>query len=82
MCVRGMVRDQDIRVLVNEAATVVDLVVDDQEQVLLGVMLGHLLEGKFLGVRHGVRWDEKSVQAGNQSVALLVLSIGHVGQIE
>lgn len=41
--------------LVNEAGAVVDLVVDDHEQVLLGVVLGDLLESEFLAVRHDGR---------------------------
>lgn len=82
MCEQRRVRGQDVRMLVNEAATVVDLVVDDQEQVLLGVMLGHLLDGEFLVGRHDVLWEERSVEAENQSVAVLVLSVGHVGPIE
>lgn len=43
----------DVRVLINEAADIVDLVVDDHVQVLLGVVRGDLLEGEFLGIRHG-----------------------------
>ena len=41
-----------VRVLINEAGAVVDLVVNDHVQVLLGAVLGHLLEGEFLGVGH------------------------------
>lgn len=39
---------RNIRVLINEAAAVVDLVVDDHVQVLLGVVARDLLEGEFL----------------------------------
>lgn len=40
---------KDVRVLIDEAGAVVDLVVDDQIQVLLGVVLGDLLESEFFG---------------------------------
>jgi hypothetical protein len=39
-------------VLIDEAAAVVDLLVDDQVEILLGVVLGNLREGEFLGGRH------------------------------
>lgn len=38
--------------LIDEAAGVVDLVVDDHVQVLLGVVARDLLEGEFLVGRH------------------------------
>lgn len=38
--------------LVDERGAVVDLVVHDEVEVLLGVVLGNLLEGEFLLVRH------------------------------
>lgn len=38
--------------LVNEASAVVDLVVNDHVQVLLGVVGGDLLESEFLGFGH------------------------------
>lgn len=38
--------------LIDEAGAVVDLVVDNQVEILLGVVLGDLLEGEFLGFRH------------------------------
>lgn len=37
-----------LRVLVNEAGGIVDLIVDDQEDILLGVVLRNLGESKFL----------------------------------
>lgn len=46
---------RNIRVLVNEAAAVVDLVVDDHVQVLLGVVARDLLEGEFLVGHDGGR---------------------------
>ena len=45
----------DVRVLVHEARGVVDLVVDDQVQVLLGRVLRDVRVCELLGVRHGVR---------------------------
>lgn len=50
------VQRRDIRVLVYERRRVVDLVVNDHEQIFLGVVGGDFLEGEFL--RHfdgGVR---------------------------
>lgn len=44
----------DVRVLVDEAGGVVDLVVNDHVQVLLGGVGGDLLEGELLDIRHGV----------------------------
>lgn len=44
---------RDVRVLIDEAGAVVDLVMDNHVQVLLGVVGGDLLEGEFLGGRHG-----------------------------
>ena len=41
---------KDIRVLIDEAGAVVDLVVDDHVQVLLGVVGGNLSVGKGLAV--------------------------------
>jgi hypothetical protein len=38
----------DLRMLIDELGSAVDLVVDDEEQVLLGVVLGHILVGVFL----------------------------------
>lgn len=46
----------DVRVLIDEAGAVVDLVVDDHVEVLLGVVAGDLLEGEFLGLRHDDGW--------------------------
>lgn len=43
----------DIRVLIDEAAAVVNLVVNDHVQILLGVVGGDLREGELLGRRHG-----------------------------
>lgn len=40
-----------LRVLINEAGCIVDLVVDDDEEVFLAGVLGHFLVGDFL--RHG-----------------------------
>lgn len=45
--------EEDVRVLINEAGAVVDLVVNDHVQVLLSVVGSDLLEGEFLGSRHG-----------------------------
>lgn len=42
---------QNLRMLIYELCAVVDLVVDDHEQVLLGVVLGNILVGELL-VRH------------------------------
>lgn len=39
--------------LIDEASAVVDLVVDDQVEILLGVVFSDLLESEFLGFRHG-----------------------------
>lgn len=38
--------------LIDEAGAVVDLVVDNEVEILLGVVLSDLLEGKFLDFRH------------------------------
>lgn len=38
--------------LIDEAGAVIDLVVDDQVKILLGVVLGDLLETQFLSFRH------------------------------
>lgn len=48
---RGNIGRQNLRVLIYELCAVVDLVVDDHEQVLLGVVLGNILVGELL-VRH------------------------------
>lgn len=48
--VRG--HGENVRVLIDEAGAVVDLVVDNQVEILLGVVLGDLLEGEFLSSRH------------------------------
>ena len=42
----------NVRVLVDEAGGIIDLVVDDHVQVLLGGMLAHIRVGEFLGVGH------------------------------
>lgn len=49
---------ENIRVLIDEAADVVDLVVDDHVQVLLGVVGRDLLEGEFLVGRHDGRSEQ------------------------
>lgn len=49
----GVGGEEDVRVLIDEAGAVVDLVVDNHVQVLLGVVGGDLLEGEFLSGRHG-----------------------------
>lgn len=41
-----------VRVLIDKAGAVVDLVVDDEVEILLGVVLGDLLEGEFFGSGH------------------------------
>ena len=46
-------RETNVRVLIGECGAIVDLVVDDQVEVLLGVVLGDLLQGEFLDFRHG-----------------------------
>lgn len=38
-----------LRVLIDESGGVVDLIVDHQENILLGVVLRNLGESKFLG---------------------------------
>jgi len=40
-------------VLVDEAGAVVNLIMNDHVQVLLGVVGGDLGEGELLGLRHG-----------------------------
>lgn len=42
----------NVRVFIGECGAIVDLVVDDQVEVLLGAVLGDLLQGEFLGFRH------------------------------
>lgn len=39
--------------LIGECGAVVDFVVNDQVEILLGVVLGDLLQGKLLDFRHG-----------------------------
>lgn len=56
---RGICGDGDVRVLVDEAGAVVDLVVDDHVQVLLGVVALNLLEGELLGLRHDSSGEEE-----------------------
>lgn len=53
--VLGSVQEErrDVRVLIDETGAVVDLVVDNHVQVLLGVVGGDLLESEFLCSRHG-----------------------------
>lgn len=45
--------EEDVRVLIDKGGAVIDLVVNDHVQVLLGVVGGDLLEGEFLDSRHG-----------------------------
>jgi hypothetical protein len=52
----GTVEVFDVRVLIDKAGAVVDLVVDDHIEILLGVVAGDLLEGEFLGLRHDDGW--------------------------
>jgi len=55
------------RVLVDELAAVIDLVVDNEEAVLLGVVLGNILVGVLLGGHFdgvGVGFLDKRVVAG------------------
>jgi hypothetical protein len=52
--IEGCMGVSDVRVLVDEAGAVVDLVVDDEVEILLGVVLGDLLQGEFLGGGHCV----------------------------
>jgi hypothetical protein len=42
----------NVRMLIDEAGAIVDLVVDDQVQILLSVVLSNLLEGELFGFRH------------------------------
>lgn len=56
--------------LIDEAAAVIDLVVDDYVQVLLGVVAGDLLEGEFLVGHDGGR-------SVGQSQAMLANWIDH-----
>ena len=49
----GVDKWKDIRVLVDELGGIVDLIVDYQVDVLLGVVLGNILVGEF--ERHGVQ---------------------------
>lgn len=49
---------QNVRVLVDELAEAVDLVVDHDEEVLLGVVLGNVLVGVLLS-RHDGRIESK-----------------------
>lgn len=49
--------------LVNELYTVIDLVVDHHEQVLLGVVLRNILVGEFLVRRH---LEEEGREAGRK----------------
>lgn len=51
--VRGEKSGSDVRMLIDETAAVVDLVVNDHVQVLLRVVGGDLREGELLGRRHG-----------------------------
>ena len=44
----GEVGDRNLRVLVDELAGIVDLVVDDEVEILLGVVLGNVVVGQFL----------------------------------
>ena len=44
--------DGHLRMLVNEFSTIIDLIVDDEEQVILGVVLGDVLVGIFLLLGH------------------------------
>lgn len=43
----------DVRVLIHKATNIVDFVMHNHEQVLLGGMLGNIGEGEFLGHRGG-----------------------------
>ena len=61
---RGVHGDGDVRVLVDEAGAVVDLVVDDHVQVLLGVVALNLLEGELLGLRHDSGEEEEKSLSG------------------
>ena len=45
-------KDVDVRVLIDEGGGVVDLVVDDDVEVFLGVVSGDLLVCEFLSVGH------------------------------
>ncbi len=56
----GELRGENLRMLIDELGRVVDLVVDDDVDVLLGVVLGNVLVGELLE-RHlgGGRWGAK-----------------------
>lgn len=48
-------QDLDLRVLIDELGSIVHLIVNDHEQVLLGIVLGNILESILL-VGHFERW--------------------------
>lgn len=41
----------NVRVFIDERRAVIDLIVDNEIEILLGAVLGHLLQGQFLGHR-------------------------------
>jgi hypothetical protein len=45
---------ENVRVLLSEVGTVVDLVFEDQVEIILGVVLRNLLQGEILGCRYSV----------------------------
>lgn len=53
----------NVRVLIDEAGAVVDLVVDDQVKILLSVVLSDLLETQFLSFRHSGGCDLRNWQS-------------------
>lgn len=46
---RRLAKGENIRMLVDKLGAVVDLIVDDDVKVLLGVVLSNILVGKLLG---------------------------------
>ena len=53
---KSRARGWDLRVLVDELGAVVDGIVDDDVDVLLGVVLSNVLVGELLEVRHFDCW--------------------------
>lgn len=65
----------NVRVLINEGGSVIDLVVDDNVEVLLGTMGGDVLVGEFLCFRHSEIWGsvKRDRSSGRIGVAEVVL---------
>ena len=54
----------NVRVLIDESRDIVDLVVDNEEEVLLGLVVGNLLEGELLVGGHGCGFEEMKEGVG------------------